>query len=91
MDFLFSSAVGVIVFLPSVRVTSFFFFCSFFFFVRLIHSSQQRREFKRDGERRASTMIFRGRGEACLYFLRRSFVRSFALFVYVVVTEEEKC
>ena len=37
-------------------------------------------------ERRASTRIFKGRGEACLFFLRRSFV------VYVVVvTEEEKC
>ena len=31
-------------------------------------------------ERRASTRIFRGRGEACLFFLRRSFVLVYSSF-----------
>ena len=57
----------------------------FIFFLRTTtHTKVVSKESLR--ERRASTRIFKGRGEACLFFLRRSFV------VYVVVvTEEEKC
>ena len=82
MDFLFSSAVGVIVFLPSRDV--FLLLLFFIFFLRkTTHTKVVSKESLR--ERRASTMIVKGRRVSSF-----SVVRSFVL-VYVVVTEEEKC
>ena len=67
-----------------LRVTSFFFFCSSFFLLRTTtHTKVVSKESLR--ERRASTMIVKGRRVSSF-----SVVRSFVL-VYVVVTEEEKC